>query len=97
VLWELKYEYLDNRKNEPFTWVVQEVFIVLKACHVVGIEGFDSHFFLLALMSNKYLLHNIKWETNIYSTILIKDKYLLHNINGDGNIIDPSTPRDAKR
>jgi len=52
-------------------------------------EDLDSHFLLLALIRDKYLLHNIKKETNISYTILKMNIYLLYNINGDKNMVDP--------
>jgi hypothetical protein len=52
-------------------------------------KDLDSHFLLLALIRDKYLLHNIKRETNISYTILKMDRYLLYNINDDKNMVDP--------
>jgi len=51
------------------------------------VEGLQSHFLLITLMKDKYLLHNIKWGTYISYTILMRDEYLLHNINHDGNMV----------
>jgi hypothetical protein len=44
MLWELKYEYLDNRNCEPFTWLVQVIFIAIEPCHVAWMEGFEMSF-----------------------------------------------------
>jgi len=63
------------------------VFITPKPYHVIGIKGLESHFLLIELMMNKYLLYNIKLGTNISYTILIRDKYLLHDINNDENMV----------
>jgi hypothetical protein len=46
-----------------------------------------SHFFLIALIKDKYLLQNIKWWTNTPCIILMRDTYSLININGNGNMI----------
>jgi hypothetical protein len=45
---------------------------------------------MIALMSDKYLLHNIKWWKKISDTILMRVKYPLHNINDDGFCPDSS-------
>jgi hypothetical protein len=56
---ELKNEYLENKNYKHFTWVIQGVFITAKLIVFVGVEGLKSHFILIALMRDKYLLHNI--------------------------------------
>jgi hypothetical protein len=69
--------------------MIWEVFIAPETCHFAGVEGLKSYFLLIALIKYKYILSNIKWETNIFYKILIKIKYLLYNINGDGNMVNP--------
>jgi len=59
MLWELNYEYSDNRKCESFTQMLQRVFIALESCHIAGIEGLEGYFLLLKLMRDKYYLHKI--------------------------------------
>ena len=66
-----------NKDYKSFTWMVQEVFITFEPCYFVGVEILKSHFFFIAIIKNKYLLHNIKRGTNIYCIILMKDKYSL--------------------
>jgi len=34
MLWELKYEYFEEKNCESFTWLVQGVFIAFETCHV---------------------------------------------------------------
>jgi hypothetical protein len=58
-------------------------------CYFAGMEGLKSHFLLIAIINDIYLLHNIKWETNISYKILMGDKYPLQNINSDENIVGP--------
>jgi hypothetical protein len=67
--------------------MVQGVFITLEPCHFDGVEGLESHLFLIALIKYKYLLQNIKWWTITPCTILMRDTYPLQNINGNGNMI----------
>ena len=70
--------YAVNDENyKPFTLMVQGVFITLELCYFAEMEGLKSHFFFIAMIKNKYLLHNIKRKTNVYCIILIRDKYLL--------------------
>jgi hypothetical protein len=57
--------------------MVQEVFIALELCYFAEVEGLKSHFFFITIIKNKYFLHNIKWETNVYCIILIRNKYPL--------------------
>jgi hypothetical protein len=86
MLWEFRYEYLKNRNYKFLTWLVQGVFIAPEPCHVAKMKELKSHFLMIALMRDKYLLQNIKWWKNIFYTILIRVKYPLHNINDDGNM-----------
>ena len=67
--------------------MIQGLFIALEHCYFAGMEGVKSHFLLIEIKNDWYLLQNIKWKTNISCTILIKDKYPLQNINSDGNIV----------
>ena len=66
-----------NKDYKPFTWMVQEVFITFEPCYFVGVESLKSHFFFIVIINDKYFLHNIKRETNIYCIILMRDKYSL--------------------
>ena len=53
--------YAVNDENyKPFTLMVQGVFITLELCYFTEMEGLKSHFIFIAMIKNKYLLHNIK-------------------------------------
>jgi len=49
------------KKNyKLFTWMVQEIFIIFKFCHLMEWkEELESHFLLMTLISDKNLLHII--------------------------------------
>jgi len=54
--------------------MVHEMSITLKPRHFVGAKGLKSHFILISLIKDKYLLHNINEMTNIFYTILMMIK-----------------------
>ena len=58
-------------------------------CYFAEMEGLKSHFLRITIINDRYLLHNIKWETNISCKILMRDKYPLQNINSNENIVGP--------
>jgi hypothetical protein len=78
---------IKNEDCKPFTCMVQGVFITSESCYFDGVEELKSHFFLITLIKDKYLLQNIKWWTNTPCIILMRDTYSLININGNGNMI----------
>jgi Ulp1 family protease len=51
---------IKNKDCKLFTCMVQGVFITHKPCYFDGVEWPESHFFLIALIKDKYLLQNIK-------------------------------------
>jgi hypothetical protein len=51
---------IKNEDRKPFTYMVQGVFITPEPCYFDGVEGLESHLFLIALIKDKYLLQNIK-------------------------------------
>jgi len=67
---------LNDENYKPFTLMVQWVFITFELCYFAKVEGLKSHFFIV-IIENKYLLHNIKQEINVYCIILMKDKHPL--------------------
>jgi hypothetical protein len=54
--------------------MIQVTFIILEPCRFDKVRGLESHFFLIILITNKYLLHNIKRETDIPYKILMTMK-----------------------
>lgn len=54
--------------------MVHVTFIILEPCCFDGMGELESHFLLIALIIDKYLLHNIKKETNIFYKILMTMK-----------------------
>jgi hypothetical protein len=41
MLWELKYEYFEEKNCESFIWLVQGVFIAFETCHVAWMKGLE--------------------------------------------------------
>jgi hypothetical protein len=51
---------LEKKNYELSIWMVQEIFIIFKLCHLIEWkEGLESHFLLMTLMNDKNLLHII--------------------------------------
>lgn len=69
-------DILDNRNYEPFTWMIQKVFIAHEPYYFTEVEELKSYFLFIALIRDEYPY-----------TTLTRDKYPLHNINGDENMI----------
>jgi hypothetical protein len=55
----MKYEYLENRNYEFFTWMVQRVFIIHEPCCLDEVKGLYSYFLLIKLLRDKNHLYII--------------------------------------
>jgi hypothetical protein len=51
---------IKNKDCKPFTYMIQGVFITPEPYHFDGVEGLESHLFLIVLIKYKYFLQNIK-------------------------------------
>jgi hypothetical protein len=53
-------------KCEPFTWIVQMVYITSELYHGIWMKRLKYYFFLIALPRDRYLLHKI----NVYGIMV---------------------------